>query len=247
MKRNAAPKLSLIRTPDARVSALGIAKDTAQAIERGAYLPGARLREQELADKYGCSRAPVREALRLLESQGIVVIEPMKGASVASIDDASFYEVFLIRKALAGLAAQQAARSANQLDKGTFLGAVNALARDEAAAGNAQAYGDAIRDVRAALSKLASMPRAAQIVRSMTFGHHAFADTIFESKQSRREHARLWMAVAAAVEAGNANGAREAMENIFDHALRFVRGKLPAERTQGPDERGIDRRRPTKA
>jgi len=108
-KTSAKSKVQPLRTPDARVSALGIARATARDIERGHYLPGARLREQELADRFRCSRAPVREALRILESQGSVVIEPMKGARIATPEDAQFFEVFLIRRALAGLMAQQAA------------------------------------------------------------------------------------------------------------------------------------------
>ncbi|MDG1211549.1 MAG: winged helix-turn-helix domain-containing protein, partial [Paracoccaceae bacterium] len=55
------------------------------AIDAGDYPPGARLLETELAETFGVSRTPVREALRRLESQGVVTHEARKGAVVASL------------------------------------------------------------------------------------------------------------------------------------------------------------------
>ena len=58
------------------------------AILRGAIPPGTRLHELELARRLDLSRGPVREALRQLEQEGIVVSSPHLGASVVSIDAA---------------------------------------------------------------------------------------------------------------------------------------------------------------
>lgn len=71
-----------------------------EAILSGVYAAGHQLRQDEVAELYGTSRIPVREALRQLESEGLVVISPNKGAVVRglSLDDA--LEMFDIRIAL---------------------------------------------------------------------------------------------------------------------------------------------------
>lgn len=219
-------KVATLRTPDARVSALGIARDTARAIERGVYTPGARLREQELADKFQCSRAPVREALRILESQGIIVIEPMKGARIASIEDESFYEVYLIRRALAGLMAQECAKAKPSSDKTAFLNHARGLMREAETVADGHSFGVVVRKAIRLFATLAHTPRTVQIVRSLTFGHEAFQDGIVDTKKSRREQARLWARVADAVEAQDTDAARAAMEKIFDQAYDYVEANM---------------------
>lgn len=52
----------------------------------GAYCPGERITEQSLAEEFGISRIPVREALRVLEAQGYVRIQPQHGTFVRAID-----------------------------------------------------------------------------------------------------------------------------------------------------------------
>ena len=56
-----------------------------QAILRGEMEPGERLMEIQLADKLGVSRTPIREAIRKLELEGLVIMIPRKGAEVAHI------------------------------------------------------------------------------------------------------------------------------------------------------------------
>lgn len=211
-----------LRTPDARVSALGIARATSRDIERGLYPPGARLREQELADAFGCSRAPVREALRILESQGLVVIEPMKGARIATTSDADFFEVFLIRRALAGLMARQAALAAPGPAKAELVRRAGDLRQLAAEGAPAEAFGREVRRAIRALIAVADTPRTVQLVRSLTFGHEAFQVGTFPTRRDRLANAAAWGRLADAVEAGRANAAREAIERLFDLALSAV-------------------------
>lgn len=221
-RSSAKSKVLPLRTPDARVSALGIARATARDIERGHYLPGARLREQELADRFQCSRAPVREALRILESQGSIVIEPMKGARVATPGDAAFYEVFLIRRSLAGLMAQQAALADSNKTKSAFVAVTRALPARAEAAADGHAFAAEVRKAIVALIDVANTPRTVQLVRALTFGHNAFQDDIVELKKNRLAQARLWAKISNAVEVGDANTARDAMEAIFDCSRAYL-------------------------
>jgi DNA-binding GntR family transcriptional regulator len=70
----------------------------------GEYAPGARLTEERLAGAFGVSRNPVREAIRVLESEGFLVAQPRRGAVVAQICEQDIRDLFDIRLALEVLA-----------------------------------------------------------------------------------------------------------------------------------------------
>jgi DNA-binding GntR family transcriptional regulator len=77
------------------------------AAVRGTFLPGDRLVEAEIARDLGISRVPVREALRLLESQGIVVSTPYKGMRLMQMTNRSAAEITRVRAALEALAIRE--------------------------------------------------------------------------------------------------------------------------------------------
>lgn len=79
-----------------------------QAILRGELKPGERLMEIQLANKLGVSRTPIREAIRKLELEGLVLMIPRKGAEVADITEKSLLDVLEVRRALEELSAQLA-------------------------------------------------------------------------------------------------------------------------------------------
>src|SRR5919197_2325713 len=68
-----------------------------KAILSGVLEPGARLRQEELADAFGTSRIPVREALRALEYEGLVTSEPHRGFTVTALDADDIEEVYDLR------------------------------------------------------------------------------------------------------------------------------------------------------
>ena len=81
------------------------------AIVNGEIRPGTRIMEPKLAERFGISRTPIREAIRQLESEGLISVIPRKGAIVASIstqDISNFYELKMI---LEGHAARLAAKN----------------------------------------------------------------------------------------------------------------------------------------
>ncbi len=79
-----------------------------QAILRGELKPGERLMEIQLANKLGVSRTPIREAIRKLELEGLVLMIPRKGAEVAEITEKNLRDVLEVRCALEELAVQLA-------------------------------------------------------------------------------------------------------------------------------------------
>ncbi|MEM9870096.1 MAG: GntR family transcriptional regulator [Pseudomonadota bacterium] len=107
-------------------------------IRAGAYQPGDRLREVEVAERLSLSRTPVREALRRLEADGIIEHRPRLGAVIRQLDHAELVELYEMRTVLERTAAEMAAKHA------------------------ANAEVDALRDINAALA--ASAPDAAAAI-----------------------------------------------------------------------------------
>ena len=79
-----------------------------QAILRGELQPGERLMEIQLAQRLGVSRTPVREAIRKLELEGLVLMIPRRGAEVAEITRQDLEDVLEVRAALEELAVKDA-------------------------------------------------------------------------------------------------------------------------------------------
>lgn len=110
-----------------------------KSIETGKLKPGDRVMETEIAEELQCSRTPVRDALRRLESDGMVVIEPRVGLQIASLSRQSILELYLMRELLEGTAAQLCALHATELElmeleglvrrEATLQGQYEALAR----------------------------------------------------------------------------------------------------------------------
>jgi DNA-binding GntR family transcriptional regulator len=82
------------------------------AIEAGEFRPGDRLVESDLAERFGVSRTPVREALQRLETQGMLTRDG-RSLIVASLDHNQLAELYVVRAELEGLAARLAAKHAS--------------------------------------------------------------------------------------------------------------------------------------
>ena len=84
-----------------------------EAIDVGIYKPGSRLVESELAERFGVSRTPIREALQRLETQSLLTREG-RSLIVASLDHNQMAELYVVRTELEGLAARLAAQHASE-------------------------------------------------------------------------------------------------------------------------------------
>jgi DNA-binding GntR family transcriptional regulator len=81
-----------------------------EAIVSGELAPGSVLRQEQLSDRFGVSRTPVREALRRLAALGLVSFEPNKGVRVRTLSHDDLREAFLVRAELEALVTEEAAR-----------------------------------------------------------------------------------------------------------------------------------------
>lgn len=92
-----------------RAGPAALAERLRRSIVEGEYAPRQRLIEEQLAEWLGVSRTPVRQALTMLEAEGLVEIVPNKGAMVCSYGDEDVFEIYDLRAVLEGHAARRAA------------------------------------------------------------------------------------------------------------------------------------------
>ena len=98
----------------------GNAAETAYAVLREAIItnalaPGTRLRADALARQLGVSKTPVREALRKLQAEELIAMQPGSGLSVKVLSEQELFDIYYIREALEGMAARLAAETAARL------------------------------------------------------------------------------------------------------------------------------------
>ena len=108
-------------------------------IATGKLLPGTRLDEVELATRFGVSRTPIREALRLLLGEGLVETRPHRGAVVAQVTPQRLIEMFEVMAELEAMCARLAARRMSDEELAELESAHEAC-RGSAAARDADAY-----------------------------------------------------------------------------------------------------------
>ncbi|MCB1513118.1 MAG: GntR family transcriptional regulator, partial [Hyphomicrobiaceae bacterium] len=86
------------------------------AIRDGIYRPGDRLREEEVAERFGISRTPVREALARLQDKGLLEAAPGRGLAITVLDMQRIFEIYALRLELEGIVARFAAQHATDVE-----------------------------------------------------------------------------------------------------------------------------------
>jgi len=172
-------------------SSLRVSEELREAILSGEFGPGERLRTVSLAKRFGSSRTPVREALVQLEGEGLVDIEPRRGALVRSFASADLVDLYEIRALLEPAAAARAALRANddQLARLSELVALSdaregasAAAIDDQIAWNEEFHALVIESagsprLSSALRATAGIPRSFRTAFWRDGDHRAFSQT----------------------------------------------------------------------
>ncbi len=198
------------------------------AIDAGAYRPGDRLVESELAERFGVSRTPVREALQRLETQGLLARDG-RSLIVASLDHDQMAELYVVRGALEGLAARLAARHAAEEE----VAVLRALCQeDRALLGDPQALARANRRFHHQIH-LASHNRF--LVQQLGLVHRSMALMAETSlaAEGRGPHALAeHEAIVAAIAARDGDAAEAALRahisRAFEVRLRAVAAPVQA-------------------
>lgn len=160
------------------------------------YGPGARLNEQALAQHFGVSRAPVREALRILESRALVTITPQRGARVTALSYEEVDHLFEIRAALVGLAGRLAAsrRTAAALEELERL-----LADLEGALEMPDAYARASAAATLAVARASGNPKLAAMIVSFAHQIGRYARLGLSSQARRERSIQNWRSTISAI------------------------------------------------
>ncbi|MYZ48772.1 GntR family transcriptional regulator [Propylenella binzhouense] len=119
-----------------------LAEAIADAIMAGGFQPGAKLDEQMLAERYGVSRTPVREALRQVAATGLIALRPRRSAIVATVTPAELETLFGAMAELEATCARMCAISMTPMER-RRLEALHGAMQAMVAAGDAEAYTDA--------------------------------------------------------------------------------------------------------
>lgn len=193
------------------------------AIDTGIYKPGDRLVESELAERFGVSRTPIREALQRLETQSLLKRDG-RSLIVAELDHGQLSELYVVRGELEGLAARLAARHATPEEVKVLR---EMLEADHALIGDPDAMARANRRFHRQIH-LASHNRF--LVRQLDLVHRSMALLATtsiaaegRSRETLREHSRI----VAAIEASDGDAAYNALRDHISRAY-VTRLKLDA-------------------
>ena len=132
----------------------------------GALKPGTQLIESQLAEQLGVSRAPVREALQTLESEGLVESVPNKGTFVADITEEDLREIYAVRAALEGVAMRLAAQAMDH-EELSALAAIVERMEQAARDGDAERVSKIDLEFHEAIWALSGNRRLFQLLTSM--------------------------------------------------------------------------------
>jgi DNA-binding GntR family transcriptional regulator len=168
-------------------------------IAAGRLEPGARLDEQEIADRHGCSRTPVREAFRLLAAERLVELRGRQGAVVRSISAQTLIEMFQVMGELEGLCARLAARRSTAAQNLAFQAIHTRLV--EAATAPADVFYDINEEFHEAIYEAAHNAFLAEETRRLRNRVAAYRRRVTHMptrvEDTLREHAEIMAAILA--------------------------------------------------
>lgn len=181
-----------------------LAVELARRIVRGTLEPGRRLGEQELSDEFHVSRGPVREALRVLEREGLVTLHPRRGAVVTELTAREVAELFEIRAALLALmmsriVAQPQPGLMDALRAG--LKRLEALADDES---GADAYVETVHRLLEVGGHHCGNDRLQRMLSALSLQTLRYSKLGLATVERRRRSVRLWRKALKAIERGDA-------------------------------------------
>lgn len=218
---------SATRTATTEPLVAQIASSLMAEIIEGKFEPGERIREQELADRFGTSRGPVREAIRLVEIEGLVETEHFRGARVVDLTIDEVEDLFEVVGALFGVVARLAVRHGSEEDFARFDQAVAKMQAVWEAGAPAAVQIEASYRAAGVLRQCCGSARAGEFLQKaarLVFLQHRFLG--LTDRAWRRRALGRWSKLQAAVHARNGDAAEAAARAITRQTETFTLGKL---------------------
>jgi len=201
--------------PDAHTLSLPeqIAKKIGSAIITGEIAEGVRLHEVELSAQFKVSRAPIREALRILERDGLIDLNARRGAQVTELNASELNNIFDPRIVLNGLLARRVAERADREFAGRFMAGVKyieQLALEQSANG----YALGVLRLHRLLATGCDNPYLTRLVFVLTHQTARYTRLGLSTPARRQQSVRNWKSIAKAITAQNGDAAQQAAEQL---------------------------------
>jgi DNA-binding GntR family transcriptional regulator len=205
-----------------------IAESIAASVIRGELLPGASIREQLIADTFQVSRASVREALRILERDGVVEIRARRGARVTKLTEAEMVEIYQIRQVLFGLTASLFAQERSNADLAWLRDGLRQMKAikemtDETWASH---HGQLSADMARRLIEQSRNQRLVRLMLQMSMQIARYTILGLSSPARRGQSIANWTRLIAAIAKQDSDAAEVAARQMVGHTLEFARKQL---------------------
>lgn len=217
--------------PQTQTLAEQIATQLADQIVAGIYQPEQRILEQEIAAEFAVSRGPVRDALRILENQGLVTILPRRGAQITQLTVEEVYEIFDIRAALHGLRSRLLAEMPERMSLVAALErGVKQLVDCAGDPNRTEEYIDTSFMLSSLLTSHSKYPRLSAIIGSLASQTRRYSRLGLLTPERRKQSSENWKMLAKAIHTGDGLSAetigRQLVLDSRDAAVYELRGRL---------------------
>lgn len=187
--------------------------------------PGQLVSEHMLASLVGLGRTPVRDAIKELSREGLMVILPKRGIMISEIDVLRQLELLEIRREVERYVVGAAARRATPGERARFL-ALAELMRETGAADDGEGFLKLDKEFNERILEAAKNRYAASMMRLVQGLSRRFFFAHFQSTTSIPETARLHAAVARAIGSQREAEARDCLDRLMDNVETFTRATL---------------------
>lgn len=207
-------------------------------VASGALEPGEQVVQDDLARRYGVSRVPIREALRILEAEGLLTYHPHRGYFVAELSVEDLHEVYRIRELLEAEALRQVVEhvtDADVDDLDDLMGQVEAATR----AGDITAIQAANRDFHFAMLELSDRPRLVRMIRLLWDATDAYRAVYFMDQAHRDRIDAEHQAMVEALRARDAGRLIALASEHRHHSEAAVTARLEVQRVNSARSRHV--------
>lgn len=208
-----------------------VAKELADGIMRSEIAPGESLREVPIAELFGVSRSTVREALRILERDGVVTIRPRHGAKVTMLNSTEMVEIYQIRAGLLGVACRLFAASCTNADCDLLEERLARMMRPQKGSEEDKALLHA--EVSAGMANFITAgggnKKLAEMLQQMSMQIARYTKLGLSAEERRRQSIENWKALIGAFRARDESQANVLGQKLVQDNLAFALQVMPAD------------------
>lgn len=203
-----------------------IAARIGDRIIAGKLAPGSRVVEQELAAEFEVSRGPIRDALRILEREGLVTILARRATVVTELAADEVREIFEVRAALIETVARKIAESGNREYLTILDAGIKRLAELARLKNDRGQYAETVYRLSILAARQCGNKRLSRMVTALSLQTLRYSKLALASRARRQRSVRLWKAAHSALRRGDSATfmamARQRVEESGTEAIRFL-------------------------